>query len=104
MSDVTTCLYCPATSEKPFSKAEHVLPKSFGKFESREGNLTLHNVCSECNAYFGRHLEQHFGRDTLDAYFRLLSGVNQRRRQPRSEGVALPSRSTSREPSFTGLG
>lgn len=75
MLDATVCLYCPATSDRPFPNAEHVLPRAFGKFESREGNLTLHDVCPECNSYFGRHLEQHFGRDTLDAYFRLLSGV-----------------------------
>lgn len=75
MAEIVTCLYCPATSEKPFRKAEHVLPQAFGKFESREGNLTLHNVCPDCNGYFGRKLEQHFGRDTIDAYFRLLSRV-----------------------------
>jgi hypothetical protein len=72
---VTECLYCPTTRDGPFPNAEHVLPQAFGKFDSREGNLTLHNVCPQCNAYFGRHLEQHFGRDTLDAYFRLLAGV-----------------------------
>jgi hypothetical protein len=75
MPEIVTCLYCPATNEGPFPNKEHVLPQSFGKFEGREGNLILRNVCSECNAYFGRYLEQHFGRDTLDAYFRLLSGV-----------------------------
>lgn len=75
MSDVTVCIYCPTKSDKPFSKAEHVIPQAFGKFNSREGNLTLHNVCPECNAYFGQRLEQHFGRDTGDAFFRLLAGV-----------------------------
>ena len=52
-----------------------MIPQAFGKFESREGNLTLHRVCSECNSYFGRHLEQHFGRDTGDAFLRLLTGL-----------------------------
>lgn len=75
MADITVCIYCPAESEKPFSKAEHVLPQAFGKFRSREGNLTLHNVCPECNAYFGKHLEQHFGRDSGDALLRLLTGL-----------------------------
>jgi hypothetical protein len=69
------CIYCPNESDKPFSKPEHVLPQAFGKFNSREGNLTPHNVCPECNAYFGRHLEQHFGRDTGDAFRRLLTGL-----------------------------
>jgi hypothetical protein len=75
MPETVICLYCPNTNDGPFPDAEHVLPTSFGKFDSREGNLTLHNVCPECNGYFGRKLEQHFGRDTIDAYFRLLSGV-----------------------------
>jgi hypothetical protein len=75
IADVTDCLYCPAKNDGPFRNAEHVLPQSFGKFDSREGNLTLHSVCPDCNANFGRHLEQHFGRDTVDAYFRLLSRV-----------------------------
>ena len=70
-----TCLYCPATSDKPFNEAEHVIPQSFGTFESREGNLTLHNVCSVCNGYFGRTLEQHFGRDSGDAFVRLMTGL-----------------------------
>jgi hypothetical protein len=52
-----------------------VIPQAFGKFESREGNLTLHSVCPECNAFFGRELEQHFGRDTGDAFLRLLTGL-----------------------------
>jgi hypothetical protein len=75
MRETVTCLYCPATNDGPFPDAEHVIPKMFGKFDSREGNLTLHNVCPDCNGYFGRKLEQHFGRDTIDAYFRLLAGV-----------------------------
>lgn len=72
---MTQCLYCPATSEQPFNEAEHVIPQAFGTFESREGNLTLHNVCPDCNGYFGRNLEQHFGRDTGDAFLRLLTGL-----------------------------
>lgn len=75
MPESTVCIYCPAESETPFSKAEHVLPQAFGKFTSREGNLTLRNVCPECNAYFGRHLEQHFARDTGDALHRLQTGL-----------------------------
>jgi hypothetical protein len=72
---VTACLYCPATSDRPFPNSEHVLPQAFGKFTSREGNLTLRSVCPECNAYFGRHLEQHFCRDTGDALHRLQTGL-----------------------------
>jgi hypothetical protein len=71
----TKCIYCPNTSERPFSKAEHVLPQAFGKFDSREGNLTLHSVCPDCNSFFGRKLEQYFGRDTGDAFLRLLTGL-----------------------------
>ena len=75
MPELTECLYCPRTSEQPFRQAEHVIPQAFGTFESREGNLTLHNVCLDCNGYFGRNLEQHFGRDTGDAFLRLLTGL-----------------------------
>lgn len=63
------------SNDGPFRNQKHVLPKMFGKFDSREGNLTLHDLCPDCNRYFGRTLEQHFGRDTIDAYFRLLAGV-----------------------------
>src|SRR5438067_9415673 len=75
MPELTECLYCPMSSEQPFREAEHVIPQAFGTFESREGNLTLHNVCPECNGFFGRSLEQHFGRDTGDAFLRLLTGL-----------------------------
>ena len=75
MADLTKCLYCPTTREQPFREAEHVIPQAFGTFESREGNLTLHNVCPECNGYFGRNLEQHFGRDTGEALLRLMTGL-----------------------------
>jgi HNH endonuclease len=75
ISGPVTCVYCGAKGERPFKNAEHVVPQAFGKFDSREGNLTLHNVCAECNAYFGHELEQHFGRDTGDAFLRLLTGL-----------------------------
>jgi hypothetical protein len=67
------CIYCkedkPSTS---FSKAEHVLPKSFGGFNN---NLTLNDVvCDDCNSYFGKELETYLARDTLDGLNRFRLG------------------------------
>lgn len=71
----TICIYCSAETTGVFRAAEHVVPRAFGTFDSREGNLTLHSVCEECNGYFGRHLEQFFARDSGDAFLRLLHGI-----------------------------
>jgi len=35
MRQIVTCLYCSNTNDGPFPDAEHVLPKSFGKFDNR---------------------------------------------------------------------
>ena len=68
-----TCIYCveskPATA---FSKAEHVLPQSFGRFK---GNLTLRGVvCDDCNHFFGSTIELYLARDTPDGLNRYLIG------------------------------
>ena len=68
------CIYC--LEDKPeyyFTKAEHVMPQSFGMFEN---NLTLNkNVCDECNQYFGNNLEIDLGRDTIEGLSRYKFGV-----------------------------
>jgi len=47
-----------------FTKGEHVIPESFGKFEN---NFVLHKVvCDECNQYFGDNLEIDLARDTYE--------------------------------------
>jgi hypothetical protein len=66
-----TCIYCRRTSRACFP-AEHVLPKSFGRF--RPG-LTLHCVCGDCNQYFANHLELHFARETGESLVRFQYGL-----------------------------
>src|SRR5690606_37182323 len=68
------CIYCqedhPAAS---YTKAEHVLPQSFGTFR---GNLTLRGVvCDLCNQYFGERLELYLARDTFEGQMRFKHGV-----------------------------
>lgn len=71
------CIYCKQT--KPisnYSKAEHVIPQSFGMFETN--NMTLHRcVCDNCNQYFGDNLEIDLARDTFEGLVRFNHGVKQ---------------------------
>lgn len=63
------CIYC-LEDQTPtcFTKVEHVVPQSFGRFEN---NLTLHEtVCDGCNKYFGDNLEIALGRDTYEGGLR----------------------------------
>jgi len=72
------CIYC--LENKPddsFTKAEHVIPQSFGLFQD---NFTLnqpHNktVCDSCNQYFGDNLEIALGRDTVEGVLRYEYGI-----------------------------
>ena len=68
------CIYClQERDRKSYTKAEHVVPQSFGMFEN---NFTLHNiVCDECNHYFGKNLEIHLARDTYEGQLRFTHGV-----------------------------
>lgn len=70
------CIYClEDNNQSSFSKVEHVLPKSFGRFKN---NLTLHNsVCDGCNKYFGDNLEIALGRDTYEGGLRFDYGHSQ---------------------------
>jgi hypothetical protein len=63
------CIYClQDQSQAFFTKVEHVVPQSFGRFEN---NFTLHGtVCDECNKYFGDNLEIALGRDTYEGGLR----------------------------------
>ncbi len=60
------CIYCRCESAIRFP-AEHVIPRSFGKFRQ---NLTIHCVCGECNNFFSRNLELRFARDTGEGVIR----------------------------------
>lgn len=72
------CIYCLENkSAESFTKAEHVIPQSFGLFQD---NFTLNRpsnkaVCDECNQYFGNNLEIDLGRDTLEGISRYEYGV-----------------------------
>jgi len=68
------CVYC--VEDKPlfsFKRIEHVIPQSFGLFES---NFTLANiVCDDCNQYFGDNLEIVMARDTIEGAYRFEFGL-----------------------------
>lgn len=71
---VIECIYCrekhPPSS---YTKAEHVIPQSFGKFRN---NLTLRQlVCDACNQFFGDSIELALARDTLEGQSRADIGV-----------------------------
>lgn len=68
------CIYCQENKDSDhFRSVEHVIPQSFGRFEN---NLTLINkVCDTCNGYFGKHLDLHLARDTMEGRARVFHGV-----------------------------
>lgn len=78
------CIYCLIDkSSNCFTKTEHVLSQSFGRFEK---NLTLkiknhptlsEVVCNECNQWFGNNIENHLARDTLEGMARFKHGIKQ---------------------------
>lgn len=79
------CIYCrenkPASA---YTKVDHVLPQSFGKFEN---NLTLIRlVCDACNQFFGDNVELALARDTLEGQSRVDFGVK------RAEEFVSPGR------------
>ena len=68
------CIYCQREkSEECFTRAEHVVPQSFGGFHN---NLTLRGlVCNSCNQFFGDTLEIALARDTFEGHSRFAHGV-----------------------------
>lgn len=67
--EIRPCLYC----DQPGRSQEHVLPQMFGTYEN---NLTTWDVCKECNnVHFGQKLEHAFGRNSMEAIFRLIFGA-----------------------------
>lgn len=77
-SEVTpvTCIYClEDKTQSSFTKVEHVVPQSFGRFKD---NLTLRRiVCDGCNSYFGANLEIALGRDTYEGGLRFEYGLKE---------------------------
>lgn len=67
--EIRPCLYCDQLGRSQ----EHVLQQMFGKYEN---NLTTWDVCLDCNnVHFGEKLELAFGRNSMEAIFRLIFGV-----------------------------
>ena len=67
-----TCIYCvQVLPEESFNK-EHVIPRQLGSFH--DNPTLIHAVCIECNRYFGSSLELAFGRDSIEAVYRLRHG------------------------------
>jgi hypothetical protein len=66
------CIYCLRDSGVTFHGVEHVIPRAFGRFGSN--TPTLDCVCDECNAYFGRELDQLLARDTIEGVSRYARG------------------------------
>jgi hypothetical protein len=58
----------------------HVIPQSFGTFGDR--TPTLNCVCDDCNAYFGRILDDHLARDTLEGIGRYTRGQLSSEKRP----------------------
>lgn len=67
------CIYCLLDKPKSDFNREHVLQKSFGKFQ---GALTLiEQVCKDCNSSFGNEIDRILGRDSFEALYRLRYGM-----------------------------
>jgi hypothetical protein len=79
-----TCIYCGV--DGAIRSREHVIPQALGLFEN---NWTLDCVCAGCNSYFARELELALGRDSLEAYSRLVLGL-----RPPSDAAKLLNRRT----------
>jgi hypothetical protein len=64
----STCIYCGQNDPSRFCTVEHVVPQAFGRF----GGVTptLDRVCDDCNAYFGRELDQLLARETPEGISR----------------------------------
>ena len=72
MSNDKTCIYCHQTDPGRFRGVEHVIPQAFGRFGSE--TPTINRVCDDCNAYFGRELDQLLTRDTFEGVSRYSRG------------------------------
>ncbi len=73
MSNDKICIYCRQTDPDRFRGVEHVIPQGFGRFGSE--TPTLDCVCDDCNAYFGRELDQLLTRDTYEGISRYSRGL-----------------------------
>lgn len=83
------CIYCRKTGAEHFTNVEHVIPQSFGTFGAE--TPTLDCVCDECNAYFGKELDQVFARETVEGVTRYNKGIYSRESRPQTRlRITLP--------------
>lgn len=59
------CIYCKSTTSK--KTKEHVIPSMLGLFENTMTLVDL--VCGDCNQFFSKKIELHFGRDSIFGIF-----------------------------------
>src|SRR5216684_191003 len=71
------CIYCLLELPEDQFNTEHIVPRQLGSFEKvrNDDPLTLLlTVCADCNSYFGKTIELAFGRDSIEAVYRLKYG------------------------------
>src|SRR5208282_3675043 len=66
------------------------IPRQLGSF--RDNPTLIHAVCIECNRYFGSSLELAFGRDSIEAVYRLRYGQKRPDEFERFDGERLSFR------------
>ena len=82
------CIYCVERKPASAFNREHVMLAAFGMFE---GNLVLDCVCWDCNDFFSKHVDLKFARDSVEGFFRYVTGV-----KSTADYISLGSRSTTR--------
>lgn len=71
---MSKCIYCLINqNQNNFSNREHVIPQSFGKFNT--DNFVLNNksketrqVCNDCNNLFGSSIDRWLAKDSYEGY------------------------------------
>jgi hypothetical protein len=66
------CIYCSEDKDASAFNREHVLNQAFGRFET---NLVLRCVCQSCNQELGDTVDLVLGRDSMEGYDRIATGV-----------------------------
>lgn len=83
---MTSCIYCRGAG--PFTTIEHVVPESLGNDEL----LLKGCVCDQCQAYFGKEIEQYVLAKTPIAVWRTLLGIRTKNGRPPSVDITQPNR------------
>jgi hypothetical protein len=87
------CIYCKI-NKKSFNKREHVIPQAFGRFQPK--NFILNDrkkkdkkVCDDCNAKFGRELEEYLAKDSYEGYVLKTKYSNKNPKKERRHRIVL---------------